>query len=199
MCGYKRFLQATGTIRQHFRQEGCADRVKIILQIEGASSSTSSLPRTRGTWRTLRDIVRREGGRGLWKGWVPNCQRAALVCLGDLTTYDTVKQWILRNTSLRDTAVTHALSSFSSGLVSATLGTPADVVKSRMMSQQYHHGNRGSLYSSSLDCLTSTVRQEGFWALYKGFVPVWTRMAPWSLTFWLVYEEIRVLAGIGNF
>ena len=23
--------------------------------------------------------------------------------------------------------------------------------------------------------------------------------APWSLTFWLVYEEIRVLAGIGNF
>lgn len=23
--------------------------------------------------------------------------------------------------------------------------------------------------------------------------------APWSLTFWLVYEEIRVLAGVGNF
>ncbi len=23
--------------------------------------------------------------------------------------------------------------------------------------------------------------------------------APWSLTFWLVYEEIRVVAGVGNF
>ena len=23
--------------------------------------------------------------------------------------------------------------------------------------------------------------------------------APWTLTFWLVYEEIRVLANVGNF
>ena len=44
-----------------------------------------------------------------------------------------------------------------SGVVSATLGTPADVVKSRMMSQQYDINNRGLIFSSSLDCLMSTV------------------------------------------
>ena len=32
-------------------------------------------------------IVREDGIRGLWKGWVPNCQRAAIVCLGGNTYY----------------------------------------------------------------------------------------------------------------
>jgi len=41
---------------------------------------------------------------------------------------------------------------------------------------------RGSSYSSSLDCLVRTVRAEGFWALYKGFLPIWARMVNnWSV------------------
>ena len=35
-----------------------------------------------GVWEVFRSIVRLQGVRGLWKGWAPNCQRAALVCLG---------------------------------------------------------------------------------------------------------------------
>jgi len=41
----------------------------------------------------------------------------------------------------------------------------------------------------------TTVREEGFFALYKGLLPCWLRMAPWSLTFWLSYEQIRRAAG----
>ena len=87
-----------------------------------------------------------------------------LVCfLTDLTTYDAAKQAILRNTRMEDNALTHALSRYlgsiilptimllllllllclssaCSGLVSATLGTPADVVKTRMMNQKYVNG-----------------------------------------------------------
>ncbi len=35
---------------------------------------------------------------------------------------------------------------------------------------------RGLLYSSSIDCLMKCIRQEGFFALYKGFIPIWARM-----------------------
>ena len=60
-------------------------------------------------------IFRTNGLRGLWKGSVPNVQvedfvtfcrtindlqRAALVNLGDLTTYDMVKHFILRHTEV---------------------------------------------------------------------------------------------------
>lgn len=175
-----------------------ADLVKIRLQMEGRRRLDGMEPRYRGTIHAFRSIVKSDGVLGLWKGWLPNCQRAAFVCLGDLTTYDTVKQLLLRKTSLQDNALTHCLSSICSGLVSATLGTPLDVMKSRMMNQAYKNG-KGEFYSSTTDCLVKTVRGEGLLALYKGFVPIWSRMAPWSLTFWLVYEEVRVLAGVGNF
>lgn len=97
------------------------------------------------------------GVRGLWKGSIPNVQRAALVNLGDLTTYDTAKQLIMQKTGLPDSHFLHCLSryilirfcltiflkfnciyvyfSICAGLVAATLGTPADVVKTRVMNQ----------------------------------------------------------------
>ena len=73
--------------------------------------------------------------RGLWKGWVPNCQRAALVQVGDLTTYDATKQLLRRRFDFPDGPVLHAICSGAAGLVAATLGAPADVVKTRVMNQ----------------------------------------------------------------
>lgn len=57
----------------------------------------------------------------------------------------------------------------------------------------------GLVYKGSLDCLFKTVENEGFLALYKGFLPVWIRMAPWSLTFWMSFEQIRHMLGATGF
>ncbi|PIK37385.1 putative mitochondrial uncoupling protein 4 [Apostichopus japonicus] len=93
----------------------------------------------------------------------------------------------------------HFLQDSCSGLVAASLSTPADVVKTRVMNQPIGKDGRGLLYKSSIDCLLKSVRQEGFFSLYKGFLPIWARMAPWSLTFWITYEEIRRFSGIDTF
>lgn len=62
-------------------------------------------------------------------------QRAALVNLGDLTTYDSAKRLILTHTSLPDNHIVHTLASFCAGFVAAAMGTPADVIKTRVMHQ----------------------------------------------------------------
>lgn len=62
-------------------------------------------------------------------------QRAALVNLGDLTTYDTTKKFILRHSDMHDGPVVHVMSSGCAGFVAAGMGTPADVVKTRIMNQ----------------------------------------------------------------
>ena len=54
---------------------------------------------------------------GLWRGCWPNVQRAALVNLGDLSTYDSVKRSILTNTTLEDNYLTHCMASGCAGLV----------------------------------------------------------------------------------
>ena len=54
------------------------------------------------------------------------------------------------------------------GLVSAILGTPADVIKTRMMNQPVGPDGKGVYYSSSVNCLRQAIANEGFFSLYKG-------------------------------
>uniref|UniRef100_A0A8B9G736 Solute carrier family 25 member 27 n=1 Tax=Amazona collaria TaxID=241587 RepID=A0A8B9G736_9PSIT len=163
-----------GAIGQFFASP--TDLVKVQMQMEGR---------------------RKLEGKPLWSLHIDF--RAALVNMGDLTTYDSVKHFLLLNTPLMDNGVTHSVASSCSGLVAAVLGTPADVVKTRVMNQPRDKQGRGLLYKSSTDCLTQTVQGEGFMSLYKGFIPTWMRMAPWSLVFWLTYEQIRRICGVSSF
>ncbi|XP_050393042.2 mitochondrial uncoupling protein 4 [Patella vulgata] len=174
------------------------DLIKVQMQMEGKRRLEGKPPRVKSSLHALTRIVAEGGVRGLWSGWVPNCQRAALVNMGDLVTYDTVKHQLLAHTSLKDNYVTHMISSGCSGIMAALLGTPADVIKTRIMNQPTKDG-KGLLYHGSVDCLIKTIKQEGFFALYKGLIPIWIRMAPWSCTFWLCYEKIRKYAGTTSF
>ncbi|KAJ6216471.1 hypothetical protein RDWZM_007628 [Blomia tropicalis] len=176
-----------------------ADLVKVQVQMEGRRRLQGLEPRVRNARHAFARIYMEGGVRGLWKGWMPNVQRAAFVNLGDLATYDTAKHLILKHTNLNDNFFTHAFSSVFSGFVAALLGTPADVVKTRVMNQPTDANGRGLLYKSSMDCLLQAIRGEGFFSLYKGFIPCWIRMGPWSLIFWISYEELRTFSGVTSF
>lgn len=180
--------------------------------MEGKRRLMNLPPRVHGIRHAFVKTVQESGVRGLFKGRseytyiitltltipiflgvVPNAQRAALVNLGDLTTYDTTKQFLLRHTTLHDGTVVHVMGSLCAGFVAAVLGTPADTIKTRIMNQPVDEHGRGVFYKSTFECASLTVRNEGFMALFKGFVPNWLRMAPWSLTFWLFYEQSNKL------
>jgi solute carrier family 25 uncoupling protein 27 len=86
------------------------DLVKVQLQMEGRRRLEGKAPRVKNAFQALSKIYGEGGVRGLWKGWVPNVQRGALVNLGDLTTYDTVKHLLLKKAQMEDTIVVHILS-----------------------------------------------------------------------------------------
>ncbi|KAL5109647.1 Mitochondrial uncoupling protein 4 [Taenia crassiceps] len=151
---------------------------------------------------TFRQLVKESGVLGLWRGGLPNVQRAALVNMGEMTTYDTAKRWLQWHFGLTDGPILHGCASTMSGFVSACLGTPADFIKTRMMNQRVVTASGvplSPLYTGMIDCAVKVVRQEGFFTLYRGFFLIWGRMAPWSLTFWLTYEKMRDFIGAGGF
>lgn len=117
------------------RMASPADLVKVHVQMEGRRRLLGFEPRVQGTSDAFKQIVARGGISGLWKGSMPNVYRAALVNLGDLTTYDFTKRNIMQKTNLPDCHTVHIMSSICAGLVAATMGTPADVVKTRIMNQ----------------------------------------------------------------
>lgn len=91
---------------------------------------------------------------------------------------------------MKDNWTTHVCASSCSGLAAATVSTPADVVKTRIMDQirQVHDsgGKAKCLYAGSLDCLKQIIKNEGFTALYRGFLPTYIRMAPWLVFYYFL-------------
>ncbi|KAL9246370.1 hypothetical protein vseg_019914 [Gypsophila vaccaria] len=175
-----------------------ADLVKVRLQADGCLVSRGLQPRYSGPVDALTKIIRTEGVQGLWRGVIPNVQRAFLVNMGELACYDHAKHFIIRNQIADDNIYAHTLSSIMSGLSATTLSCPADVVKTRMMNQAANEEGK-LLYKNSYDCLVKTVKVEGARALWKGFFPTWARLGPWQFVFWVSYEKFRQIAGFSSF
>ncbi|XP_007666838.1 kidney mitochondrial carrier protein 1 [Ornithorhynchus anatinus] len=138
-------------------------------------------------------IYRQEGTRGLWKGVSLTAQRAAIVVGVELPVYDITKKHLILSGLMGDTVYTHFLSSFTCGLAGAIASNPVDVVRTRLMNQKTLRGGTRSGYLGTLDCLLQMWKNEGFWALYKGFWPNWLRLGPWNIIFFVTYEQLKKL------
>uniref|UniRef100_A0A8C0PAA5 Solute carrier family 25 member 30 n=1 Tax=Canis lupus familiaris TaxID=9615 RepID=A0A8C0PAA5_CANLF len=139
------------------------------------------------------NIYQQEGARGLWKGVSLTAQRAAIVVGVELPVYDLTKKHLILSGLMGDTVYTHFLSSFTCGLAGALASNPVDVVRTRMMNQRVLRDGRCSGYTGTLDCLLQTWKNEGFFALYKGFWPNWLRLGPWNIIFFVTYEQLKKL------
>ncbi|KMT07017.1 hypothetical protein BVRB_6g153480 isoform B [Beta vulgaris subsp. vulgaris] len=175
-----------------------ADLVKVRMQADGRLICQGLQPRYSGPIDAFSKIIAAEGFRGLWKGVVPNMQRAFLVNMGELACYDHAKHFVIRNQIANDNIYAHTLASIMSGLSATTLSCPADVVKTRMMNQAASEDGK-LMYKNSYDCLVKTVKLEGAKALWKGFFPTWARLGPWQFMFWVSYEKFRQIAGLSSF
>lgn len=175
-----------------------ADLVKVRMQADGRMASLGVQPRYTGPFDAVNKIISTEGFTGLWKGVLPNLQRAFLVNMGELACYDHAKRFVIQNQIAGDNIYAHTLASVMSGLSATALSCPADVVKTRMMNQAGCEGGK-LIYHSSFDCLVKTLRFEGLRALWKGFLPTWARLGPWQFVFWVSYEKFRNIAGLSSF
>ncbi|XP_046961625.1 mitochondrial uncoupling protein Bmcp [Vanessa cardui] len=143
--------------------------------------------------RCFAEMYRVEGARGLWRGVGPTAQRAALIAAVELPVYDAAKRRL--TPPLGDAPLNHLLSSLLASLGSAVASTPLDVVRTRLMNQRKTKDgvvdSSVRIYKGTIDCFMQTVRNEGFLALYKGFVPTWLRMGPWNVIFFITYEQLK--------
>ena len=171
------------------------DVVKVRLQGDGRLILLGQQPRYSGVIDAFRKIGTKEGWRGYFKGVTTSVQRAAVINGTGIACYDHAKQKLLEHTPLGDDVPVHVLASGASGLMSTLVSNPFDCVKTRIMNQR-PDSSGALMYRGPLDCLLKTVRAEGMLALYKGFVPTVSRLGPWQLSFFLVFEQVtKVVTG----
>ncbi|KAM7527706.1 hypothetical protein LguiB_031116 [Lonicera macranthoides] len=158
------------------------DLVKVRLQAEG--KLPPGVPwRYSGAINAYYTIVKQEGLAALWTGLGPNIARNAIINAAELASYDQVKQTILNIPGFTDNILTHLLAGLGAGFFAVCIGSPIDVVKSRMMGD--------SVYRSTFDCFIKTLKNEGPLAFYKGFLPNFGRLGSWNVIMFLVFEQVK--------
>jgi solute carrier family 25 uncoupling protein 8/9 len=73
---------------------------------------------------------------GLWKGLGPNIARNAIINAAELASYDQIKQSMLASGMFTDNIVTHLVAGLGAGFFAVCVGSPVDVVKSRVMGER---------------------------------------------------------------
>ncbi|KAL3007267.1 hypothetical protein AAZX31_08G324200 [Glycine max] len=163
------------------------DLVKVRLQAEG-QLPTGVPKRYSGAIDAYLTILRQEGIGALWTGLGANIARNAIINAAELASYDKVKRTILKIPGFMDNVYTHLLAGLGAGLFAVFIGSPVDVVKSRMMGD--------STYKSTFECFLKTLLNEGFLAFYKGFLPNFSRVGAWNVIMFLTLEQAkRVIRG----
>ena len=115
-------------------------------------------------------MAREEGMLSWFRGWLPNSSRAAVMTAAQLASYDAFKHMLLGYTHMGDTLTTHFTASFLAGLVAATVTSPIDVIKTRVMSSSKKQG--------VVRLIGDIYRADGIMWMFKGWVPSFLRLGP---------------------
>jgi len=160
------------------------DLVKVRMQAEGKlpPGATKKYP---SAFKAYGIIARNDGVGSLWTGLGPNMARNAIINAAELASYDQIKQVLIGTGYFKDNVVTHLAAGLGAGFFAVCIGSPVDVVKSRIM------GDTKGLYTGVVDCFIKTFRNDGLTAFYKGFIPNFGRLGSWNVAMFLVLEQAK--------
>lgn len=122
-----------------------------------------------GVFNALLRITREEGVFTLWRGCIPTMGRAMVVNAAQLASYTQVKQYLIGTGYFTEGIKLHFVASMVSGFITTVASMPVDIAKTRLQNMKVSADGKAE-YRGTVDVLSRVVRQEGLFALWKGFV-----------------------------
>jgi solute carrier family 25 (mitochondrial oxoglutarate transporter), member 11 len=129
-------------------------------------------------------IAREESVLTLWKGALPTVVRAMVLNGAQLSSYSQAKGILVDY--LNEGILLHFCASMISGLLSTIASMPVDIVKTRM---QKSSGKS----ASPISIFTGIIKKEGFFSLWKGFIPYYARLGPHTVLTFVFLEQYTFL------
>lgn len=149
----------------------------------------------------LARITKEEGVVTLWRGAIPTMGRAMVVNAAQLASYSQAKQGLVSTGFFHEGIFLHFCASMISGLVTTAASMPVDIAKTRIQNMKMIDGKPE--YKGAGDVLVKVIRNEGFFALWKGFTPYYARLGPHTVLTFIFLEQMnkyykRVVLGISD-
>jgi len=133
-------------------------------------------------------IVRDEGPIKCFNGATMASSRGVLVTVGQLACYDQVKGILLNTGYFSDNINCHITASGLAGMVTTCLTMPIDVMKTRMMNAP--PGTYSGISACAMD-----IGKNGPFGFFKGFLPAYVRLGPYTMITLVVFEQMRMNFG----
>ncbi|CAL8352390.1 unnamed protein product [Merluccius merluccius] len=161
-----------------------------------------------GTFDAFFKILRREGARGLYRGFMVN-SFTLISGQAYITTYELVRRYVSNYT--HDNTVKSLVAGGSASLVAQSITVPIDVVSQQLMMQgQGEHPTRFQLqakvqegmskrmFGNTRDLIAQIFAADGFRGFYRGYVASLLTYIPNSAVWWPFYhfyaEQLSKLA-----
>ncbi|CAB3404887.1 unnamed protein product [Caenorhabditis bovis] len=142
-----------------------------------------------GVVNALTRIVKEEGVLTLWRGCTPTVMRAMVVNAAQLATYSQAKEKLLETKLVQDGIFCHFLASMLSGLATTIVSMPVDIAKTRIQSMKVIDGKPE--YKNAFDVWAKIIKNEGVFALWKGFTPYYMRLGPHTVLTFIFLEQMN--------
>ncbi|CAN8308851.1 unnamed protein product [Cochlearia groenlandica] len=184
------------------------DMVRGRLTVQSANSPYQY----RGIAHALSTVLREEGPRALYRGWLPSVIGVVPYVGLNFAVYESLKDWLVKDNPFglvennELTIVTRLSCGALAGTVGQTIAYPLDVIRRRMQMVGWKDASsvvtgdgrsKASLeYSGMVDAFRKTVRHEGFGALYKGLVPNSVKVVPSIAIAFVTYEMVKDVLGV---
>eukprot|EP00884_Botryococcus_braunii_P003416 jgi/Botrbrau1/13075/Bobra.0187s0037.1 len=183
-----RILAALTTSAVGITAANPSDVVKVRFQAQHGrtlAAPTAQSAQYSSAVRAYFEIARSEGFfGGLYKGYTPNLLRNTIISATEIVTYDVTKQELLQ-LGFEDSAATHFVAGTTAGFAATVLGSPWDVLGTRLMADRSRQG--------VLPYISNMLKNEGVSSFYKGFVPNFARIGSFNIVLWVAFEQLRRL------
>jgi len=129
---------------------------------------------------------------GLFRGTGALVVRGALMNAGNTLGYDFTKTYNKKHHIVPEGPALHVVASLAAALLSSTFSVPADFVMTRYQASS----EMGRNYKSVLHCVKDLHAEGGVRGFFRGWTPLFTRVAPLYILYLPAYEQFRKAMGL---
>jgi solute carrier family 25 protein 39/40 len=160
----------------------CLDGVTVCsIGPDGTHHHTA---RFKGTRDAFFKIAQLEGFRAWWKGLSPTLLMAVPMTVIYYSCYDQLKV-LLGFKDGESNYLAPAVAGSLARVLAVSVVCPMELVKTKLQSRQ------GYSYRELLAVVQGAIRQNGVLSLWRGMSPMLLRDVPFSMTFWVIYEQTK--------
>lgn len=156
-----------------------------------SNSNKSVFNHFKETCLILNNVYKMEGTRSLFKGLGPSLIGVIPARSINFFTYGYSKEIFKKFDYFKgneESSLLHLISGINAGIVTSTVTNPIWLIKTRL---QLDKATKNE-YKNSLDCIKKIIKNEGFFAMYRGLSASYLGSIESTIQ-WILYEQMKIL------